>query len=122
MTLLWDEDLKMHTVHVDDVSRAILFLFERGDAVGQVCLSNQQNYFFEKPYNYYGKVYFYDEFSSQIYNLVDYGNTTQGVISHLLADIFNIQVDFCGHFKTSFIDIEGAAEEANDTHLVSKYF
>ncbi|CAG9772498.1 unnamed protein product [Ceutorhynchus assimilis] len=89
MKLLWNADLKTNTVHVVDVCRAILFLYERGDSVGQ------------------------------IYNLVDDGETTQGILSNMLGDIFHIEIDYYGKIVSSCIDIEGAVEEANDRHLVS---
>lgn len=36
MKLLWTEDLKMNTVHVEDVCRAVLFVYQRDDTLGQV--------------------------------------------------------------------------------------
>lgn len=36
MKLLWTKDLKLNTVHVEDLCRAILFLNERPDSLGQV--------------------------------------------------------------------------------------
>lgn len=36
MKLLWTEDLKMNTVHVEDVCRTVLFLYQRDDTLGQV--------------------------------------------------------------------------------------
>ncbi|XP_050294061.1 uncharacterized protein LOC126734461 [Anthonomus grandis grandis] len=88
MKLLWNEDLKVNTVHVEDVCRAILFLYEKEEAIGQ------------------------------IYNLVDDADTTQGSISNLLADIFNVDVSYYGKMVSSVIDLESATEEANDQHLV----
>lgn len=88
MKLLWNKDLKMNTVHVEDVCRAILLLYERDDTLRQT------------------------------YNVVDDAGTNQGLISDLLADIFNIKVDYYGTLVSSCIDIEDAVEEANDRHLV----
>ncbi|XP_066146628.1 uncharacterized protein [Euwallacea fornicatus] len=88
MKLLWNEALKMQTVHVEDVCRAILFLYEREDTLGNV------------------------------YNLVDDGDTTQGLISNILAELFNVKVDYYGKIVSACVDIESAVEEANDRHLV----
>ncbi|KAH1006004.1 hypothetical protein HUJ04_006890 [Dendroctonus ponderosae] len=88
MKLLWTKDLKLNTVHVEDLCRAILFLSERTDSLGQ------------------------------IYNVVDEGDTTQGVISHHLAEIFKINVEYCGKLVSSCIDIKSAINELNDRHLV----
>lgn len=91
MKLLWNENLKVNTVHVEDVCRAIVFLSKMDNSVGH------------------------------IYNIVDDAGTTQGLISNLLADIFNIKVDYYGNVISACVDIDEAAEEANDRHLVS-YF
>lgn len=37
MKLLWNADLKLNTVHVEDVCRAIWLVCGRDDTVGQVC-------------------------------------------------------------------------------------
>lgn len=66
MKLLWNESMKINTVHVDDVVAAAFFL-------AQNPLANRQ-----------------------CYNLVDDSQSTQGTISNLLANIFNIKVDYWG--------------------------
>lgn len=43
MKLLWNQDLYLNTVHVDDVCRAVWFVCGRDDTVGQV---NETVYFF----------------------------------------------------------------------------
>ncbi|KAL1509351.1 hypothetical protein ABEB36_004105 [Hypothenemus hampei] len=87
MKLLWGEELKIHTVHVEDVCRAILYLYHSEDTLNQV------------------------------FNLVDDGNTTQMQISNLLGDIFKVKVHYYGNSLVSFVDIESIAEAANDRHL-----
>jgi nucleoside-diphosphate-sugar epimerase len=64
MKLLWGKDLKMNTIHVTDLCRAIWHLALRDDTL------------------------------SQIYNVVDRGDTTQGMISNLVSEIFNINHDY----------------------------
>ena len=66
MKLLWTRDLKMNTVHVEDVCRAIWHVLSREDT------------------------------KREIYNVVDNNDTTQGVISSLVSDIFNINHDYWG--------------------------
>lgn len=66
MKLLWTKDLKMNTVHVNDLCRAIWFVLSRDDT--------KQN----------------------IYNVVDQCNSTQGSISSLVSEIFNINHDYWG--------------------------
>lgn len=66
MKLLWSESLRMNTVHVDDVVAAAF-------ALAQNPLANKQ-----------------------CYNIVDDSQSTQGTISNILANIFNIKVDYWG--------------------------
>lgn len=66
MKLLWTADLKMNTVHVRDVCRAIWFLGNRPEA------------------------------NWKVYNVVDEANSTQGSLAELVADIFKINHDYYG--------------------------
>lgn len=66
MKLLWNESMKLNTVHVDDVVAAAF-------ALAQNPLANKQ-----------------------CYNIVDDSQSTQGSISHILANVFNITVDYWG--------------------------
>lgn len=66
MKLLWGPDLHMNTVHVKDVARAIWHVADKTATIGQV------------------------------YNLVDEGNSTQGKISAIISEIFNINHDYWG--------------------------
>jgi len=67
MKLLWDKDLRLNTVDVTDLCRAIWFVATRDDTNGQV------------------------------YNVVDDGDSTQGSITELVSDIFNISHDYWGN-------------------------
>lgn len=66
MKLLWGPDLRMNTVHVRDMARAIWHVANRSDTIGQ------------------------------IYNVVDEGNSTQGSISAIVSELFNINHDYWG--------------------------
>ncbi|XP_073952720.1 uncharacterized protein [Choristoneura fumiferana] len=89
MKLLWTADLKMNTVHVSDVCRAMWTLGNRPDA------------------------------NRQVYNVVDEGNSTQGSLAELVSDIFKINHDYYGTTISTLAknDIASVAEEANDKHL-----
>ncbi|KAI5634240.1 NAD dependent epimerase/dehydratase family domain-containing protein [Phthorimaea operculella] len=91
MKLLWTPDLKMNTVHVKDLCRAIW-------AVGT---SPQAN--------------------GEIYNVVDEGDSTQGSLAQLVAEIFQIKHDYYGTAISTLAktDIAGVAEEANDKHMTA---
>ncbi|GJQ73919.1 hypothetical protein Trydic_g18853 [Trypoxylus dichotomus] len=87
MKLLWNENLPLNTLYVDDVCRAIWFVCNRDDTIGE------------------------------IYNVVDDNSSTQGTISDIIADIFNIKVDYYGNLVSTVVDLSVAADEANDKHL-----
>ncbi|XP_056641712.1 uncharacterized protein LOC130448374 [Diorhabda sublineata] len=87
MKLLWNADLRISTVHVNDVCRAIWFVGNREDTNGQ------------------------------IYNVVDEADSTQGSISNVLSDLFNLKVDYYGNLVSAVVDLVGAADDANDKHL-----
>ncbi|PSN37282.1 hypothetical protein C0J52_17192 [Blattella germanica] len=89
MKLLWGKDLKMNTIHVIDLCRAIWFLSLRDDSL------------------------------SQVYNIADRGDTTQGTISNLVSEIFNINHDYYGSVRLSVykLDMATLVEEVNDKHL-----
>jgi hypothetical protein len=80
MKLLWGKDLKMNTVHVIDLCRAIWHLALQDDTV------------------------------SQIYNVVDKGDSTQGMISNLISEIFNINHDYWGSVSLSLCKVSSYSE------------
>ncbi|XP_011502100.1 PREDICTED: uncharacterized protein LOC105365589 [Ceratosolen solmsi marchali] len=89
MKLLWGPELRMNTVHVRDVARAIWHIATRPETVGQ------------------------------IYNLVDEGNSTQGSISAIVSELFNINHDYWGTALSSLakMDMNTVVEEINDKHM-----
>lgn len=56
----------------------------------------------------------------QIYNLVDENNTTQGYITELVSDIFNINHDYWGNKLSNIAktDTTGLVNEVNERHLI----
>lgn len=80
MKLLWGKDLKMNTIHVTDLCRAIWHLALRDDTL------------------------------SQIYNVVDKGDTTQGMISNLVSEIFNINHDYWSSINLSLCKVSSCLE------------
>ncbi|XP_017885506.1 uncharacterized protein LOC108628246 [Ceratina calcarata] len=89
MKLLWGPDLHMNTVHVRDVARAIWHVVNRPDAIGQT------------------------------YNVVDIGDSTQGSISAIVSELFNINHDYWGTAlsKLAKTDMSSIVEEVNDKHM-----
>ncbi len=91
MKLLWSKELKMNTVHVMDVCSAIWF----------TCLLNNRN--------------------GEIFNVVDKGNTTQGLLSDIISDIFGINHDYWGNTMSTIAiktnGLEALVEEINEKHM-----
>jgi len=89
MEFLWDKDLKMHSVHVKDLVRAIF----------HVCLNGKTG--------------------GEIYNVVDHSNTTQGSINKILEQIFGIKTGFVSTLtsQAAKLAIDIATEAVNDKHL-----
>lgn len=90
MKVLWDKDLTVNTIHVYDLCRAICFVAQNDQAVGQV------------------------------YNVVDEGCTTQGIINDIVSKIFNIKISYIDNIITSMfkdkLDLDAIAEDINDKH------
>lgn len=75
MKLLWGPDLRMNTVHVRDVAQAMWHVATKPETIGH------------------------------IYNLVDEGNSTQGSISSIISEIFNINHDYWGTTLSSIAKV-----------------
>ncbi|XP_046857519.1 dTDP-glucose 4,6-dehydratase 2-like [Xenia sp. Carnegie-2017] len=88
MKLLWTKDLRMNTIHVDDVSRALWHLTTNGN-------------------------------NGEIYNLVDDGETTQGIISELVCELLGIKHDYHGTIISNFarLNMSDIVDESNEKHL-----
>ncbi|XP_034940864.1 uncharacterized protein [Chelonus insularis] len=89
MKLLWGPNLHMNTVHVMDVVRAMWHVTNRDDTIGQ------------------------------IYNVVDESDSTQGSISAVVSELFNINHDYWGNTLSTFAktDMNAVVEEVNDKHM-----
>ncbi|KAF2682542.1 NAD dependent epimerase/dehydratase family protein-like protein [Lentithecium fluviatile CBS 122367] len=96
MRWLWKEDLRQNTVHVDDVSRAFWTAAE-----------------------WYGTVPALPRKPAPIFNIVDHGSTSQGVMSRLIHDTFNIETGFHGTLISAFarLNLDHVVDEVNDETL-----
>eukprot|EP01089_Gocevia_fonbrunei_P006622 TRINITY_DN1740_c0_g1_i2.p1 TRINITY_DN1740_c0_g1~~TRINITY_DN1740_c0_g1_i2.p1 ORF type:complete len:165 (-),score=45.36 TRINITY_DN1740_c0_g1_i2:101-595(-) len=90
MKFLWSKDLKINTVHVLDVVRALFHL----------CTTNTT--------------------SGAVYNLADKSNTDQGSINTLLEKMFGIKTKFAGKMLSGLatkLKMEDVVAEANEKHV-----
>jgi len=98
MELLWTKDLKINTVHVADVARALWWVAatkdEKGGRSGPAT-------------------------SPEVYNLADKGATDQGVVNQHIASIFGIETGFQGTLISQFakLNLDSVTEDVNDKHL-----
>lgn len=88
MKLMWNESMKMNTVHVNDVVAAAFALAQN-------------------PYA-----------NKQCYNLVDDSQSTQGSISTILANIFNIKVDYWGETLSNLSKVSALKRLMNSIVIV----
>ncbi|GMI14846.1 hypothetical protein TrVE_jg12831 [Triparma verrucosa] len=90
MNFLWDGALRMNTVHVVDVCRAVMHAYQNPS-----------------------------QFSSKIFNLSDYGDSDQQKVNGYLGELFGINVGFVGRMLSNVarINMDGAVEVANEKHL-----
>jgi len=90
MKFLWTKDLKINTVHVRDVSRALWFL----------CSANTK--------------------AGGVYNLADKNDTDQGKINDQLEKMFGIKTKFAGKIMSNMaatLSMESIVTEVNEKHV-----
>lgn len=75
MKVLWNRNLMLNTIHVLDLCRAIHYVTQKSEAEGQ------------------------------IYNVVDIGCTTQGIVNDFIAEIFNIKVSYLETMLTTLYKV-----------------
>ncbi|CAO0801198.1 unnamed protein product [Mucor circinelloides] len=96
MKLLWSKDLKLNTVHVDDVSRACWHLTQ---------------WYTDNNISATGQV--------PIFNLVDKQDTDQEAINKQLQTIFDIKTGYHGSVVSTFakLNLDAVIEAVNEKHL-----
>jgi nucleoside-diphosphate-sugar epimerase len=93
MKFLWTKELRINTVHVDDVVRALILI---AGALERKSIP-----------------------SGRIYNLCDKNDTDQEKVNVLLRSIFNIQTGFQGTIISNLarLNMTDVTEEINEKHL-----
>ncbi|TVY38892.1 hypothetical protein LCER1_G009207, partial [Lachnellula cervina] len=101
MKWLWTKDLLVNTVHISDVSRALFDIVEWYSAKGK------PNW---DPLTM-GKV--------PIFNIVDDGQTCQGTMADIIAQIFGIKTGFQGQLISTFarLNLDSVVDDINDDVL-----
>ncbi|KXS16630.1 NAD(P)-binding protein [Gonapodya prolifera JEL478] len=99
MKLLWTASLKINTVHVSDVVRALWWVAATGDEKG----------------GRKGAVVG----GGEVYNLADGGDSNQETINTHIRSIFGITTGYQGTIISSFakLNLDSVTEDVNDMHL-----
>lgn len=95
MKWLWKEDLRTNTVHVEDAVRSLWTAAEWYTKVPPP----------RKPV--------------PVFNIVDHGNTSQGIMAKIIHDTFNIDTGFYGTIISTFarLNLDHVVDEVNDESL-----
>ncbi|KAF3934275.1 hypothetical protein ABW19_dt0202776 [Dactylella cylindrospora] len=96
MQLLWTKDLKINTVHITDVTKAIWHVTQ----------------WYVK-----GKDGWNDEWgTTPVFNIVDDGNTSQGTLADIVEEVFKVKTSFLGTIISQFakLNLDEAVDEANE--------
>ncbi|OAA45550.1 NAD dependent epimerase/dehydratase family protein [Metarhizium rileyi] len=99
MKWLWTKDLRTNTVHIDDASRA-LWDIAAWYTVGKPGWTAEM-----------GKV--------PTFNVVDKGETNQGMMAAIIGDIFQIETGFQGQLISTFarLNLDSVVDDVNDEIL-----
>jgi nucleoside-diphosphate-sugar epimerase len=100
MKWLWTKDLRVHTVHVTDVTRALWDVAE---------------WYAHGKKDWVPK----DHGATPIFNIVDKGDTSQGTVSKIIGDIFKIETGFQGTIISTFakLNLDSVVDDVNDDVL-----
>ena len=98
---LWTKDLRINTVHITDVTRA---LFNIAD---WYAVKKQPHWDVKTM----GKI--------PIFNVVDKGVTSQGTMAEIIGDIFGIKTGFQGQLISTFakLNMDSVVDDVNDEVL-----
>ena len=101
MKWLWTKDLRVNTVHITDVSRALWVIADWYD------VSKMPNWDSASM----GKI--------PVFNVVDKGRTSQGIMAEIIGQIFGIETGFQGQLISSFakLNMDSVVDDVNDEVL-----
>jgi hypothetical protein len=101
MKWLWTKDLRVNTVHVTDVTKALWAVAD------WYAIKKQANWDAKSM----GQV--------PTFNVVDRGQTSQGIMAELIGQIFGIQTGFQGQLVSTFarMNMDSVVDEVNEEVL-----
>ena len=100
LKFMWNRDLRMNSVHIDDAVRALWSLAE---------------WYVNGKANWDAK----EMGETPIFNVVDKGNTSQGTIADILSEIFDMKTTFMGQMLSNFarLNLDTIVDDVNEDVL-----
>lgn len=100
LKFLWTKDLRTNTAHIDDVTRALWDVAVWYDA-GKAKWDEKEM----------GK--------TPIFNIVDKGATTQGIVADIIGEVFGIETGFQGQLLSNLarLNMDTVVDDVNDDVL-----
>jgi nucleoside-diphosphate-sugar epimerase len=101
MKWLWTKELRVNTVHITDVARALWNIAE------WYAVKKQPNWDVKTM----GKI--------PVFNIVDQGKTSQGTMADIIGQLFGIQTGFQGQLISTFarLNMDSVVDDVNDEVL-----
>jgi hypothetical protein len=101
MKWLWTKDLRVNTVHISDVTRALW------DLADWYAVKKQSGW----DVKAWGKI--------PTFNIVDKGQTSQGTMAEIIGHIFDIETGFQGSLISTFarLNMDSVVDDVNDEIL-----
>lgn len=101
MKWLWTKDLRVNTVHITDVVRALFDIADWYAAKGKANWDEKTM----------GK--------TPIFNVVDHGKTCQGTMAEIIGQLFGIKTGFQGQIISTFarLNMDSVVDDVNDDLL-----
>lgn len=113
---LWTEDLRMNTVHVEDVARALWAVAEWRSTNSVIPPSSPT--VTRRP-TLGAKGEDAPVGNVPIFNIVDHGDTSQGKLANVVSQVFNIKTGFQGSLISQFarLNLDRVVDEVNEDIL-----
>ena len=113
---LWTEDLRINTVHIDDAVRALWEAAEWREVHSTVPGSSSPN---SRRPTLGSKGDEPPSGNVPIFNIVDHGQTSQGILADIVGKVFNIKTGFQGSLISQFakLNLENVVDDLNEDIL-----
>jgi len=116
MKWLWTEELRINTVYVEDAARALWTAAQWRSHNSNVAPSSPS---LSRRSTFSGKGEGGSLSGVPIFNVVDHGDTSQGVLARIVAEVFNIKTGFHGTLISQFarLNLESVVDDLNEDIL-----